>query len=223
MYQDHYHNYLRCDTTHFVRVVSQVTILQTCQMFQVSRVSGCLIVPPLRGWPVLGSWAYSLFLFRPLLFLQFHPFSIRQDHPFCCGITKNCFLRAVCVSFIILTTPTKLDPTLSSHLSIIIVTESNSLRSDVTVFPLSASEHSIQFAKCTSRMIRSDLFWYWNNVKIKPTYRGKTSGLIFRLGPPGSPPALESCKNIAPSELVQLWYKSFPLGRFLPDGNEEPN
>jgi len=27
----------------------------------------------------------------------------------------------------------------------------------------------------------------------------------------------------APSELVQLWYKSFPWGRFLPGGNEETN
>ena len=25
----------------------------------------------------------------------------------------------------------------------------------------------------------------------------------------------------APSKLVQLWYKSFPPGRFLPGGNEE--
>ena len=27
----------------------------------------------------------------------------------------------------------------------------------------------------------------------------------------------------APSKLVQLWYKSFPQGRFLPGGNEEAN
>jgi len=27
----------------------------------------------------------------------------------------------------------------------------------------------------------------------------------------------------APSKLVQLWYKSFPPGRFLPGGNEEAN
>jgi len=27
----------------------------------------------------------------------------------------------------------------------------------------------------------------------------------------------------APSKLVQLWYKSFPPGRFLPRGNEEAN
>jgi len=27
----------------------------------------------------------------------------------------------------------------------------------------------------------------------------------------------------APSMLVQLWYKSFPRGRFLPGGNEEAN
>jgi len=27
----------------------------------------------------------------------------------------------------------------------------------------------------------------------------------------------------APSMLVQLWYKSFPPGRFVPGGNEEAN
>ena len=27
----------------------------------------------------------------------------------------------------------------------------------------------------------------------------------------------------APSSLVQLWYKSFPPGRFLPGGNEHAN
>ena len=40
----------------------------------------------------------------------------------------------------------------------------------------------------------------------------------------------ESCKKFkgwplqdAPSKLVQLWYKTFPPGRFLPGGNEEAN
>jgi len=44
---------------------------------------------------------------------------------------------------------------------------------------------------------------------------------ILGLAPPRC--AFETGTTDAPSKLVQLWYKSFPPGRFLPGGNEQAN
>jgi len=46
--------------------------------------------------------------------------------------------------------------------------------------------------------------------------------VIYKLVNPPDPMNHFICKGW-PSKLVQLWYKSFPPGRFLPGGNEEAN
>ena len=44
------------------------------------------------------------------------------------------------------------------------------------------SEHTSSSSRnVPGRMIRSDLFWYWNKIKMKPTYRDKN--LPFKGGP----------------------------------------
>jgi len=74
------------------------------------------------------------------------------------------------------------------------------------------SEHTSSSSRnVPGRMIQSDLFWYWNKIKMKPTYRDKNLLFCFFVFSKGSFPHIKDRSN---PKLENLEPRTQDLARF---------